>query len=170
MTKHILIIGIIAIVVIAILIVSVLLLGSDEPCVLLEWINFGMSRAAIEKQLGPAEEIFTSKVSNEKWYIYRTTYDSISVKVTLTFLLEGASEKLIGISLQNEKPMNAEEAALLVNRMTQQIRESYSDHDGYYEQVENHTIKLGVEEGAAGIFFTIEQQATAISAQGRRLY
>lgn len=169
MTRRVIIIGIIAIIVIATLIVSILQLYSDEPCVYLEGIAFGMSSVAVEKRLGAAEEISASKVSDERWYTYHSTYDEIPIKVTLTFLQTSDSDKLIGISVQNEKQMSKEEVARVTECMTRQIREAYLDRDGYYERTENSTIKLGVEEGATGVFFMIEQQTTAFSAQGRRL-
>ena len=174
MKKRIFIIGIIAviaIIVIAALTVSILLCNSsDEPCVFLEGVNFRMSRAAVERQLGQTEETSVSLVSNEKWYTYHMVYEGIPVKVTLTFLQAGISEKLIGISLQNEQPIDAAEAASIAEHMTQQIREAYRDRDGYYERTEYGVLELGVNEGATGISFMIEQQETAVTVRGFRLY
>ena len=88
----------------------------------------------------------------------------------MTLFCTKISEKLIGISLQNEQPIDAAEAASIAEHMTQQIREAYRDRDGYYERTEYGVLELGVNEGATGISFMIEQQETAVTVRGSRLY
>lgn len=169
MKKRNVIIAIISIAAVALAIALILLPDGKEPCVFSDKIAFGMSRAAAEKKLGPADGVSGSDASGEMWDTYQTTYEDVPAKVTLTFLPTGASERLIGISLQTEAPMETEAAATVAEKMIQQIRAAYQQRSGYYERANGSVFELGVEEGATGFFFTIEQQATAIVAQGRRL-
>ena len=149
--------------------VYLILTCNNEPCALLEKIDFGMSRFTVEMKMGHADKESFSEVSNERWYTYVSSYEGIPVEITFTFLQTRFYDKLIGISIQNIDPVSAEEITLITEKMKQQIREEYKKADGYYEKAINDTYQLGIEEGATGIVYMIEQGDASFSVRGYRI-
>lgn len=141
---------------------------NNAPCALLEKIDFGMSRFTVKMKMGTPDKESFSEVSNERWYTYISSYEGIPVEITFTFQQTRFYDKLTGISIQNVDPVRAEEITLVTEKMKQQIRNEYEKADSYYEKAED-IHQLGIEEGATGIVYMIEQGDDSFSVRGYRI-
>lgn len=149
--------------------VYLILTCDNTPCALLEKIDYGMSRFAVEMKMGRADEESFSKVSDERWSTYVSSYEGIPVEITFTFLQTRLYDKLIGISIRNTEPVSAEEITLITEKMKQKIREAYENADGYYEEAIYDRYQLGVTEGATGIDYIIKEGDASFAVHGYRI-